>query len=76
MNFITTIAASVLMSPANVATDVPAIQQDAAAYDWSRQQAISANTDSFRPAKIGMSMNGTSSYVGGYLTVDDWNTWD
>ena len=42
MNIITTIAASVLMSPANVAADVPSMPTAAPTYDWKAQKMITS----------------------------------
>ena len=76
MNIITTLAASVLMSPANVASDVPAIQQDFPTYDWKSQKVMRSEKQERLVPKTGVSVMGTRSYVGSVYTIDDWNTWD
>ena len=76
MNIITTLAAGVLMSPANVATDVQSHDFKNPEYDWKTQKAIvDEQFETEAPQKM-QSVRGTNCYVGNNYTVDDWNTWD
>ena len=77
MSILATVAAGLLMTPANVATDVsqlPSLAQPD--YDWQIQKAVlQVGTEIKAPQKMA-SVNGTQSYVGQTLTIDDWRTWD
>jgi len=78
MSLLTTIAASVLMSPANVATNVPPIQQEAAAYDWKTQKVMSSDQTPRINPTTHFSLSGTTSQItlGGGMVVDDVNQID
>lgn len=75
MNIITTLAAGVLMSPANVATDIQSHDFKNPDYDWKTQKAIIQNGSEIEgPFKM-VSITGTQSFVDQKLVIDDWTSW-
>ena len=68
--------AAMLVTPASLAmppSNVPAI---GLSYDWQAQKSVSLT--SFHPDedqfRVGATLNGTRSFVGSQLTIDDWNS--
>ena len=71
MNIITTLAASVLMSPANVATDVPKVQIDTPTYDWKTQKVLASKEPRFGSPTTMYSTNPTICVVFQQVQNDD-----
>ncbi len=70
MSLLTTLAATVLMSPANVATDVPATHLESPAYDWQTQKVMSEKQTRFS-STTNYSTCGTMCNVAGMNMNDD-----
>ena len=61
-----------LLTPMMLATSPPAIPAAEHTYDWQNQRTVMiVGGKTIDPVNYG-SMNGSNSYVGTTLTVDDW----
>jgi len=61
-----------LLTPAMLAMSAPAMPATEHTYDWQNQRTVMmVGGKHMEPVNYG-SMNGSNSYVGGTLTVDDW----